>query len=158
MKKTDNNKKKFRYERTWDGLPISSDPPFGAVVVVHRRIKGDREFLLLHRCNKKEDERWSWGPPAGARLPNESIEACVKRELFEETGLKLPCSLLSKADEDWYIYFAEANADCNIQLSREHDRFVWLPEREAIIKSSPEIVQNQLVQVAEYLKFMEKLN
>ena len=77
---------------TWDGLPISEEPPFGATVVVYRHNGARLEILLLHRAHHGPDYvgDWAWTPPAGSRLPDEPIEACARRELLEETGLDLP--------------------------------------------------------------------
>ncbi len=68
---------------TWDGKPISPEPPFGASVVVYRRGAAGVEFLILHRAHSgpEFDGDWAWTPPSGARLPHEPILACAEREL-----------------------------------------------------------------------------
>ena len=40
---------------TWDGLPISEEPPFGATVVVYRHNGARLEILLLHRAHHGPD-------------------------------------------------------------------------------------------------------
>lgn len=37
----------------------------------------------------KRTDNGNWGIPAGSLEENETIEACIKREVFEETGLTL---------------------------------------------------------------------
>ena len=73
---------------TWDGLPISDEPPFGATVVVFR-VRDDRfDVRMLHRAHHGPDYTgdWAWTPPAGARLPGELVEDCARRELRETRG------------------------------------------------------------------------
>ena len=51
--------------------------------------QGDR-YLLLHRTKKENDEnRDKWIGVGGKFEDGESPEDCVKREVFEETGLTL---------------------------------------------------------------------
>lgn len=120
------------YERTYDGKPISKTPPFGAAVIIYKLTRNERLYLVLHRAHQGTDYEgdWAWGPPAGARFPGESIDQCAKRELLEETGLELQLTATDLGNEDWPVYVAEAQADCKITLSAEHDRFEWLAAAE----------------------------
>lgn len=43
-----------------------------------------QQILLIQRTDNGK-----WGIPAGSLEENETIEACIKREVFEETGLTL---------------------------------------------------------------------
>jgi len=118
---------------TWDGLPISPVPPFGAAVVVFRSGLGGVEFLLLHRAHRGRAYAgdWAWTPPSGARLPDEPIDACAARELREETGLKLPLVPTSCGTAEWPVYLAEVPPDAGVVLDAEHDRFEWVPVEQA---------------------------
>jgi 8-oxo-dGTP pyrophosphatase MutT (NUDIX family) len=129
---------------TWDGLFISEVPPYGATVMVFRTAKGGaREFLVLHRSHLAEpDGEWAWGPPAGARLPGEGVEACARRELREETGLRLPLHPV-EVDPAWAGFWAEAPATAEVTLSDEHDTFAWVPFDEAVRRCTPAIVAAQ---------------
>ena len=49
--------------------------------------RGD-EYLMLHRTKKKNDENHDkWIGVGGKFEANESPEDCMRREIFEETGL-----------------------------------------------------------------------
>ncbi|MGH7468575.1 MAG: NUDIX domain-containing protein [Longimicrobiales bacterium] len=95
--------------QTWDGKPIATEPPFGATVMVYRTTSSGREFLLLHRAHRglEYEGDWAWTPPAGARYPNEPIEACALRELREEAGLQATLRRLDHPPRDWAIFHRE---------------------------------------------------
>jgi NUDIX domain-containing protein len=138
-----------RLRTTWDGLFISEEPPHGATVVVFREGPHGREYLVLHRSHVGIDRGdWAWGPPAGARLPGESVESCAARELEEETGLRLAMTPV-EFDPMWASYWAEAAADTVIRLSVEHDRFEWVGLDEAIRRCQPAIVSEQFAMLAQ---------
>src|SRR5918996_2326384 len=106
---------------TWDGLPVSSDKPYGATVIVWREVEGEREFLLLHRRapgGPDFEGEWAWTPPAGARLPGESIDETARRELREETGLELRCRATGPGEEEWAVYVAHASARAGVTSTR----------------------------------------
>src|SRR6478752_9446628 len=114
---------------TWDGLPISPEAPFGTSIIVYRRRAQGVEFLLLHRAHHgpEYEGEWAWTPPAGARLPNEPVDECARRELMEEAGLTLPLQDTGLGKESWAIYYAEAAPDQVVTLlDVEHDRFEWV--------------------------------
>jgi 8-oxo-dGTP pyrophosphatase MutT (NUDIX family) len=131
---------------TWDGLPVSAEPPFGATVVVFRRHLAHTELLLLHRAHHGPDYEgdWAWTPPAGARLPGEEIAACAARELAEETGLALPLVPTRCGTPDWYLYLAEAPPSAPVVLDAEHDRYVWVNAGRAPALCQPDLVAQQI--------------
>jgi 8-oxo-dGTP pyrophosphatase MutT (NUDIX family) len=132
---------------TWDGLPISSELPHGATIVVFRRIGPALDVLLLHRAHNGPhyEGDWAWTPPAGARLPGEPIEDCARRELHEETGLDLPIRPTECGSADWCVFVTEAAADALVVLDAEHDRHEWVPAQVAVARCRP-------VQVSEPLR------
>lgn len=137
-------------QRTWDGLPVSPDPPYGAAIVVYRREASRVVYLVLHRGHRGPDfdGDWAWGPPSGARLPSEPIDACARRELREETGLDLPLTRVGDPGDPWQLYMAEAPPGTDIRLSAEHDRYEWLPAGEAAARCLPPLVAGQIRRVA----------
>ena len=135
-----------RLRTTWDGLFISEEPPHGVTVIVYRRDHGaGPQFLVLHRRGATGD--WAWGPPAGARLPGEDVEACASRELEATTGLRLPLHALPH-DPEWASFCAEAGAGHTVVLGREHDRAEWVTLDEAMQRCQPAIVAEQFQTLA----------
>jgi 8-oxo-dGTP pyrophosphatase MutT (NUDIX family) len=140
--------------RTWDGLPVSSEKPYGASVIVWRSAQTGREFLVLHRRAAGDTDfegDWAWTPPSGARLPDESLVDAARRELLEETGLDLSFTPTEAGGDEWAVFVAEAPVDASVVLDDEHDRFAWLPAQEAAAKCLPRIVGQQLEAVAAWL-------
>jgi 8-oxo-dGTP pyrophosphatase MutT (NUDIX family) len=129
---------------TWDGLPVSDALPHGATVVVFRRAAAGLELLLLHRAHSGPDYEgdWAWTPPAGARLPGEPVGACARRELWEETGLRLDVTPTDCGTEEWRVYVTEAppGASVTLEHEREHDRYEWVPARVAFVRCRPQQV------------------
>lgn len=107
------------FSRTWDGLPVSAERPYGASVLVWRAGAGRREWLILHRRHHGPayEGDWAWTPPSGARLPGEPVEACARRELTEETGLgALALVPTDCGNDEWVLYAAEAPMDAEVRL------------------------------------------
>lgn len=140
-------------EETWDGLPVSPEPPYGAAVLVWARTPTGPLFLLLHRAHlESPDARdWAWGPPAGARLPGEEIAACAQRELREETCLEAEIAPTEFGTPDWEVYGVELAVSGPVVLSEEHDRFLWATVADVRALVWPDRVQVSLVRLAETL-------
>ena len=134
-------------QTTWDGLPISDEPPFGATVVVYRVRDDGFELLMLHRAHHGPAYTgdWAWTPPAGARLPGEPVEDCARRELREETGLALSLEASRCGTDEWWVYFAEASLDAAVVIDAEHDRFEWLPVELARARCTPDLARTPLL-------------
>lgn len=139
---------------TWDGLPISPEPPYGCAVVVFRRGETGRELLMLHRAHHGSayEGDWAWTPPSGARLPGEAPDDCARRELREETGLLLPLHATACGTPEWCAYWAEAPHDAPVTLDAEHDRYAWLPPAEALRRCAPDVARLALARVAALLE------
>lgn len=140
---------------TWDGRPVSPEPPHGVSIVVYRRVGAEAgdEFLLLHRAHHGPDYEgdWAWTPPSGARLPDEALDACAARELREETGLSLALRPTDLGSPEWAVYLAEVEADVSITLDAEHDRFEWVSFDEALRRCHPVVVADTLRRVGQHL-------
>ena len=61
---------------------------------------------------------------------------CARRELEEETGLRLSVRL-TITDSICPIFMAEAPADASVCLSDEHDAYRWASLDEAIVLIRP---------------------
>lgn len=131
---------------TWDGLPVSHEPPFGVTIVVYRRTTGEStEILVLHRRAARPNQiDWAWGPPSGARWPGEPIDVTARRELREETGLDLVPTPIVTSGTDWPVYAVEIDTGAAIMLSGEHDQYMWLSPAQALERSAPDRVCDQI--------------
>jgi 8-oxo-dGTP pyrophosphatase MutT (NUDIX family) len=131
---------------TWDGLPVSREPPYGATVVVFRRAADGVELLLLHRAIEGPDYAgdWAWTPPAGARLPGEPIERCARRELREEAGLDLEVTRTECGSVDWPLFLVEVPPDAEVTLDAEHDRYEWVSCQDALGRCRPDRARGPL--------------
>jgi 8-oxo-dGTP pyrophosphatase MutT (NUDIX family) len=137
---------------TWDGDSISGEPPYGACIVVYRRVAKGVEFLILHQGHSGHvDGDWAWTPPSGVRRADEEIDDCAARELLEESGLRLHLVPSRSGDSEWHVYAAEAPMEAIVTLDPEHDKFRWLPADEAQMRCLPESVGRQIKGVADAL-------
>jgi 8-oxo-dGTP pyrophosphatase MutT (NUDIX family) len=59
------------------------------------------------------------------------VEVCARRELEEETGLRLPIQLALE-DVTWPGFTAEADGEASIRLSEEHDAYRWVALGDAL--------------------------
>ena len=119
---------------------------------MYRRGVTGIEILLLHRAHRGPDYAgdWAWTPPAGARLPGESIEQCVERELKEEAGLSAAVSLTEHGPPDWPYYIAEVENSVEVVLEDdEHDMYDWVSLSEATKRCRPDIVSEAVRKVGE---------
>ncbi|MBM7786089.1 NUDIX domain-containing protein [Tenggerimyces flavus] len=138
---------------TWDGLPIASDWPTGAAVVVFRRASTGLELLVLHRAHSGPEYEgdWAWTPPTGARFPGEDVLVCAARELHEEAGLSLPMTRLDEG-ESWARFVAEAPLDVVVTMhDAEHDRYEWVAPEVALSRVAPETVRDGLRKALDWI-------
>ncbi len=137
---------------TWDGQPVSPDPPYGCMVVVYRLGRQDIEVLVLHRANHPDAGDWAWTPPSGCRLPGEPLPTCARRELREETGLSLTLSPTSCGTAEWPVFVAEAPPESKVVLDAEHDDYAWLTPEVAVARCGPAVVSDALARTVAWLR------
>lgn len=103
-------------------------------------VEVEGKILWLKRAaDKLEGNRW--GVPAGKLDPNETPEEAARRELFEETGIRLEHSLLRdlgalyirkpEVDYVYHIFQILLDRAPMVSLSSEHLEYRWLPLDEA---------------------------
>lgn len=99
-------------------------------------IKKDRKYLMLHRNKDKRIMPDVWMGPGGKREFNEGLFEATRREIMEETGLKIK-NLCVKAignaylkDLDLEVYFHFIIADYAggklKQNSKDDGKLMWL--------------------------------
>lgn len=80
-------------------------------------IEKNNQYLMLHRTKKEKDiSKDKWIGIGGKFKNNESPEECIKREVFEETGLKLKTfklrGIVTYTSKEWeteYMYIFTSN-------------------------------------------------
>ncbi|MBI4062563.1 NUDIX domain-containing protein [Candidatus Gottesmanbacteria bacterium] len=96
--------------------------------------KGDK-YLMLHRNSNKRIMPGVWMAPGGHREFNEGLFECARREVFEETGLKIKNlriiatgnAYLKDLDEEIFFHFITANyAGGRLKQKIDDGEFVWL--------------------------------
>lgn len=87
-------------------------------------------ILLLKRGNNAPSWGGYWSPPGGEKDEHESIMHCLRRELWEETRLKLEQAYITNIfqSKQYSSWFFEINVKTpiNITLSDEHDEWMFM--------------------------------
>jgi predicted NUDIX family NTP pyrophosphohydrolase len=78
--------------------------------------------------------------PGGHIDPGETPDHAARRELFEETGIRVPVSALklvrveTRRKGNYYFYRVDMDVKPPVTLSFEHDKYIWVDEN----KTNPE--------------------
>ncbi len=94
-------------------------------------IDKDDRILILKRSGKvvSEESPWEWDLPGGHVEKDESLEAALDREVWEETSLDLGKATKIYTD-DYTTFFVSYEWEGSIMLSKEHDEHKWVkPEQ-----------------------------
>ena len=101
----------------------------------------NRRTLMLHRVKKLDDvHEGKWNGLGGKFEPGESPEECVKREIFEEAGLKIKSprlkGVLSFPDfakgEDWYVFVFTASRFTGRLLDSDEGNLAWIKDKDLL--------------------------
>ncbi|MDP1721868.1 MAG: NUDIX domain-containing protein [Candidatus Gottesmanbacteria bacterium] len=102
-------------------------------------IHKDGKYLMLHRDSGKRIMPGVLMAPGGKREFNEGLFACARREVFEETGLRIKNlrikatgnAYLRDLDQEFYFHFVFADYDKgNVLENCPEGRLVWLTPSE----------------------------
>ncbi len=93
-------------------------------------------YLMLHRVKKEQDaNRDKWIGIGGHFLENESPEDCVRREVLEETGLRLTrfryCGLVTFVSDRWegeYMHLFHADGFTGSLTDCDEGTLEWVPK------------------------------
>ena len=100
-------------------------------------VEFEGKFLVLQRA-AHERNAGKWGSPGGKLEAGETPEQGARRELFEETGIRIEphvaidsfgifyVRLLQKVDFTYYLFKITLKELPSITLSDEHDRYLWV--------------------------------
>ncbi len=93
--------------------------------------------LMLHRVKKRDDvHEGKWNGLGGKFEQGESPEDCVKREIFEEAGLKIKNPLLKGVltfpdfarKEDWYVFVFTASEFTGRLIDSDEGDLAWIKD------------------------------
>ncbi len=136
-------------------------------------IKGNDEVLILKRPKNDHHGAGNYDLPGGSLDAGESMGEALRRELKEETGIEVEVGPIIHAfdfdsrREEVTVYckgirFLAYYKDGKVDLSEEHDEFIWMPIDEAIEKLSDEGFEQDkkeaLARAKEYLKMSHALD
>lgn len=107
-------------------------------VGIFRWIADEPQYLLLQRADDEELYPGIWQILTGSMNKNESADKAALRELKEETGLSLKRFWTVPIVDSYFdiqndtvqmvpVFAVEVDAGLKVCLSREHQRYEWLP-------------------------------
>jgi 8-oxo-dGTP pyrophosphatase MutT (NUDIX family) len=87
-------------------------------------VKWKNKCLMLQRADNKQ-----WELPGGHLNVSESFRKGAKREVYEETGLKISKLSIVLQQRDFCLYTAKPRV-IKVRLSREHVDYKWVRVKE----------------------------
>lgn len=104
-------------------------------------IRKGNKYLMLHRSPKKRIMPDVWMAPGGHREFNEGLFECARREVFEETGLRIKNlriratgnAYLADLDQEFFFHFIFTDyAGGRLKQKIEDGEFVWLTKNQIL--------------------------
>ena len=111
------------------------------VVTLECFVKKGNKYLLLHRNPAKKIMPNIWMAPGGHREFNEGLFTCARREIFEETGLKIKNIQIKAAgnayvkdiDQEFFFHMLVADyASGELKTNDEDGTFAWLTKTQIL--------------------------
>lgn len=95
---------------------------------------------MIHRNSRPEDMHFGkWNAPGGKMEPGESPDQCAKREVLEETGLRVEKPRMRgvltfpafDGEEDWYVFiFTAESYEGSLKDSCPEGDLKWIPDED----------------------------
>ena len=120
------------------------------------------EYLMLHRVKKQHDENHDkWIGVGGKFEDKESPEDCVRREVLEETGIRINIqpdfvtksqyTIQGKVEKNVNIFLASTQDTQTVIQKEEIEDYIWLGYEKALNKLRFENDRNILSKAYNYL-------
>lgn len=105
--------------------------------IVKAIISKDKKYLLIKRNEGSKFFPNLWDFPGGKLKKDEDLLYGLKREVFEETALKIiPNELVreinieEQGEKIYFRVFSIKSFDGNVKLSEDHSDFIWIEKNE----------------------------
>ena len=105
-------------------------------------IEKNGKTLMLHRVKKENDvHKGKWNGLGGKIEPNESPEEAIKREVFEESGLKIKKPILkgilhypetNNGAGEWIVFVFIAKKFTGKLIECNEGKLEWIPTKELL--------------------------
>ena len=125
-------------------------------------LERDGQYLMLHRVKKQHDENHDkWIGVGGKFEDRESPEDCVRREVLEETGIRINIqpdfvtksqyTIQGKVEKNVNIFLASTQDTQTVIQKEEIEDYIWLGYEKALNKLRFENDRNILSKAYNYL-------
>jgi len=135
-----------------------------AGAVIFRKEGGKRFYLLLNYPGGVRKQKSYWDFPKGHIEKGETESKAMRREVFEETGIK-HLELVPKFREvikyffKWQgetiiktvVFYLGETGEKKVKISDEHTGYLWLPYKEAVEKSTFKNAKEIIKKTEEFL-------